>query len=647
MKKTGKKRLAIVLTLALFLGLMQVALPDNEKVARAADILIDSTGDGENYSVAEGKLLISKKGTYKLSSAVSIKQITVEAGASGSTLDLNGQTVNTEMTACVVISENTSLTIKATGGGTLTGSASGTYRVINIGDGGSLNLSGGTIKLNRHAGVAIGKGSTFTMSGGTITGCMTGVVDVGMNGKFIMEGGSITENECGVELSLETSAELKGGTIKGNSASGVHLIHGKCSLSGSIDVSEQSGTAPDFSFKEAMIVNGYKEKSSDTLRIAENSSTLVHSSPTKDGKAMELHEDSKTGTDVTEKFKTASTSTKELYVVWKTAATQTAVPTASAAPSATPNPSASALPSGSPNPSASANPSANPSASPVVSATPVASSNPNPSVTPFPTLRPEINDDLKVTYPNASEETIQKIVTYANENKISEEVLVLPDTLIEYDTEEDPEGATFGKLRLRIAKRSKKNMLLKWKRLKEADGYILYGNHCNTKDKKYKLEEITQPSKSDSNFVAKKVAAGKLTKGTYYKFLIYAYKEFDGQKVPIAASVCVHGTTKGNKKNTVARAIKVFRKKYGSKRPVSDTIKFSKNDTWKLLFEEVPEESSKTIRHHRKVFIESDNPEIFTASRKTGVIRAVKSGTATLYVYAQNGVYKKIKVVVR
>ena len=69
MQKVGKRRLAIALTLALVLGAIQIAVPQSGKIAKAADILVESTGDGTNYSVAEDKLTISAKGTYKLSSA--------------------------------------------------------------------------------------------------------------------------------------------------------------------------------------------------------------------------------------------------------------------------------------------------------------------------------------------------------------------------------------------------------------------------------------------------------------------------------------------------------------------------------------------------------------------------------------------------
>ncbi len=129
--------------------------------------------------------------------------------------------------------------------------------------------------------------------------------------------------------------------------------------------------------------------------------------------------------------------------------------------------------------------------------------------------------------------------------------------------------------------------------------------------------------------------------------MIYAYKDFDGQKVPIAASVCVHGTTLGNKKNTVAKAVNVYMDKGGKKKQVNSRIVIKAGKKIKLSYKEVPDEKGKTIRPHRPVLFESEDGSIFTAGKKTGVIRAVKKGTATLYAYAQNGIYKSIKVVVK
>ena len=52
------------------------------------------------------------------------------------------------------------------------------------------------------------------------------------------------------------------------------------------------------------------------------------------------------------------------------------------------------------------------------------------------------------------------------------------------------------------------------------------------------------------------------------------------------------------------------------------------------------------IKKHRKVSFESSNPEIATVS-KSGKITALKRGKCTIYAYAQNGVYKKVKVTIK
>ena len=49
---------------------------------------------------------------------------------------------------------------------------------------------------------------------------------------------------------------------------------------------------------------------------------------------------------------------------------------------------------------------------------------------------------------------------------------------------------------------------------------------------------------------------------------------------------------------------------------------------------------------YRKVLFESSNTKIATVNRK-GVIKAKKKGSCYIYAYAQNGVYKRIKVTVK
>ena len=53
----------------------------------------------------------------------------------------------------------------------------------------------------------------------------------------------------------------------------------------------------------------------------------------------------------------------------------------------------------------------------------------------------------------------------------------------------------------------------------------------------------------------------------------------------------------------------------------------------------------KPIAGHQNIKYESSNTKVASVSSK-GVIKAKKKGTCYIYVYAQNGVYKRIKAVV-
>jgi uncharacterized protein YjdB len=52
------------------------------------------------------------------------------------------------------------------------------------------------------------------------------------------------------------------------------------------------------------------------------------------------------------------------------------------------------------------------------------------------------------------------------------------------------------------------------------------------------------------------------------------------------------------------------------------------------------------VKNHRKIKYESANTKIATVSA-SGKIKAKKKGTTYVYAYAQNGVFKKIKVKVK
>lgn len=189
----------------------------------------------------------------------------------------------------------------------------------------------------------------------------------------------------------------------------------------------------------------------------------------------------------------------------------------------------------------------------------------------------------------------------------------------------DYKGSNFGLLRAKTTKLKKNSVTVKWNKVKNADGYIVYGAKCGAKSK-YKVLKVV--SGKTTSYTHK-----KLKKGTYYKYNIVAFKYVNGVKVTLAASKKIHATTLGGKYG-VAKAVKLNKSK----------VKIKKGKTFKIKASEIKKD--KKIKRHRAICYESSNTKIATVNSK-GKIKAKKKGKCTIYVYAQNGVYKTVKVTVK
>lgn len=189
----------------------------------------------------------------------------------------------------------------------------------------------------------------------------------------------------------------------------------------------------------------------------------------------------------------------------------------------------------------------------------------------------------------------------------------------------DYKGSNFGLLRAQTTKLKKNSVTVKWNKVKNADGYIVYGAKCGAKSK-YKVLKVV--SGKTTSYTHK-----KLKKGTYYKYNIVAFKYVNGVKVTLAASKKIHATTHGGKYG-VAKAVKLNKSK----------VKIKKGKTFKIKASEIKKD--KKIKRHRAICYESSNTKIATVNSK-GKIKAKKKGKCTIYVYAQNGVYKTVKVTVK
>lgn len=211
-----------------------------------------------------------------------------------------------------------------------------------------------------------------------------------------------------------------------------------------------------------------------------------------------------------------------------------------------------------------------------------------------------------------------------------EEVKKVETTIYTQKTDKDIKGSFYNKIRMQAKAKKAKTLTLKWQKVLDADGYIVYGNRCNTKKHIYKMKKlktITNPKTTSWN-------NRKLKKGTYYKYLVVAYKWMDGKKKTLSVSKTAHAVTKGGKyKNPVKVKIKKTQiiLKAGKKQKIKATRILPKR--------------GKMREHVERFRYEVTNKKIAVVTKK-GVVTAKKPGTCDVYVYVQNGVRKKVKLTV-
>ena len=186
--------------------------------------------------------------------------------------------------------------------------------------------------------------------------------------------------------------------------------------------------------------------------------------------------------------------------------------------------------------------------------------------------------------------------------------------------DKDLAGSTFRKLCVKVKKSKKKAISLTWKKIQVAKTYVIYGAKCGTSYKKI----ATVHRKTFTN--------KKLKKGTYYKYMVVALNE---KGKVVAISKLIHVATKGGKVGN-CKKLKVNKSK----------VNLKQGRKFKLKVKQIAKSKKVKLKKHRKTAFESDNQDVAVVSKK-GVITAKKKGKCSVYVYAQNGVYKRVKVTVK
>ncbi len=186
----------------------------------------------------------------------------------------------------------------------------------------------------------------------------------------------------------------------------------------------------------------------------------------------------------------------------------------------------------------------------------------------------------------------------------------------------DPKGSAFAALKAKAAG-GNKSVTLSWSKVKGADGYLVYGAPCGKQMQL--LKELSSSQKSYKQT--------KLKKGVYYKYIVSAYKNIYGEKRIVATSVSVHACTNGGK---YANPTSILYKQ------TKVTVKKGKTFTLKPKLK-----SKKTVKTHIAKFrYESSDPNVATVS-KQGKIKGKAKGSCYVYLYTQNGIYKRVRVVIK
>ena len=175
------------------------------------------------------------------------------------------------------------------------------------------------------------------------------------------------------------------------------------------------------------------------------------------------------------------------------------------------------------------------------------------------------------------------------------------------------------------AKADKTTQTLSYKKIANVDGYLIYGAKCGEEMKK-----LAEVSADTTSYTVK-----KLKQGTNYKYQVKAYRMIDGEKVIIMTSKVIHSITES--------------KKYGNPTKVTantSSVKLVEGKSKTVTFQVVLPKSKELEEHTAVLRYESSNKEIATVNSK-GKITAKAKGTCYVYAYAQNGVYKRIKVTVQ
>lgn len=169
-----------------------------------------------------------------------------------------------------------------------------------------------------------------------------------------------------------------------------------------------------------------------------------------------------------------------------------------------------------------------------------------------------------------------------------------------------------------------------------ADGYEVYAQYCKKDFSAKSLNQVKNGKKT--NVTIKKINGKKLDKKNNCKWYIVAYKWKNGKKITLAKTLTVHIAGKNSVKYTNVKKIKVMKNctlKKGSTKTLKPKV---------ILYDKRKKQLSK---YHTREFRYISSNRNVAAVTAGGKIKAKRTGSCTIYVFAKNGCKQKIKIKVQ
>ena len=184
------------------------------------------------------------------------------------------------------------------------------------------------------------------------------------------------------------------------------------------------------------------------------------------------------------------------------------------------------------------------------------------------------------------------------------------------------------------------DIVVKWGKVDNADRYVIYAAYCK---KGRKCAKIATLDGDANTYIFSELNGKAINTKKNIKVYVVAYRKVNGKYKKITSSITAHIVGSGSKKHSNVKGIKIE----STKIILSLDDNTAAPSSYTLNPVAVLKDSSKKMLLHTAEFRYATSNSSVATVGKDGTITAKGKGTCYIYVYAQNGYAKKIKVTVK